>query len=285
MGKRSSASPAGKPGAKSKRVNLPLPPDAPPGSMVGRGVNPRNYQKHEVAIAHASVLVPRESVRPNPWNYNVQKGDTFAKTVASLRTFGFVQPIVVRTLPDGVKEIINGEHRWRAAGQLGMAEVPIVDLGVIDDAKAKQLSVVLNELGGEPDLVRLADVLRDVNAAVGFEALAATLPFPERELTLMLSEVTFSFAALSTSDTRAPEPAESSDEAQANAAIEGDVNGEAPAAPPAPEAAPPPGVATKALTIRLPTDRMGVLMGNLGRIAQDPSEAVERAVSAFFENK
>jgi len=52
----------------------------------------------------------------------------YAKAIASIREFGFVDPITVRTV-DGRYQIIDGEHRWRAAKDEGITTVPIVDLG------------------------------------------------------------------------------------------------------------------------------------------------------------
>lgn len=139
------------------------------------------------------------SVHPNRYNYNVQKGATFAKLVASLREFGFVQPVVVREDGDGY-EIVNGEHRYRAAIELKLQSIPIINLGAVTDVRAKQLAVILNELGGSPDEVRLADLLRDISAEVTIDDLQRVMPFSDKELEMYLSTIDFSFVNLPAED-------------------------------------------------------------------------------------
>ncbi|KLI98994.1 ParB/RepB/Spo0J family partition protein [Luteimonas sp. FCS-9] len=58
--------------------------------------------------------------------------DKLTELAESIRAQGVIQPIVVRQLPDRTFEIIAGERRWRAAGQAGLAEVPVVVRNVED---------------------------------------------------------------------------------------------------------------------------------------------------------
>ena len=44
----------------------------------------------------------------------------------SIRAHGVIQPIVVRQLSGGTYMIVSGERRWRAAGLVGLEEVPVV---------------------------------------------------------------------------------------------------------------------------------------------------------------
>jgi ParB family chromosome partitioning protein len=44
--------------------------------------------------------------------------------VASVRTQGVIQPIVVRPLEGGRYQIIAGERRWRAAKAVGLEQIP-----------------------------------------------------------------------------------------------------------------------------------------------------------------
>ena len=85
---------------------------------------------------------------------------------ASIRTHGVVQPIVVRSLQDGVFQIVAGERRWRAAQVAGLTRIPALvrethehqalelalvenvqreDLNPIDEAQAYQR--LLSEFG------------------------------------------------------------------------------------------------------------------------------------------
>lgn len=66
------------------------------------------------------VLLPISDIKPYPGNPRVNAG-AVAAVVASLKEFGFRQPIVVD--PDMV--IIVGHTRFKAAQQLGLEQVPV----------------------------------------------------------------------------------------------------------------------------------------------------------------
>lgn len=220
------------------------------------------------------MTVSTETVSPNRYNYNAQTSEVFTKLVESIRRFGFVQPLIVREV-EGEEyryEIVNGEHRWRAACELRMAEVAIVNLGTISDVKAKQLAVILNELGGSPDEVRLADLLRDINVDIDVGDIAAVMPYTEKELSMFIDSVDFSFANLSTQDTRAPRPEEPLPPTTVEEAAPGE-DGPAKAAP----------AVRFVLSSSKPQDAL--LAEELARIDADPVTAVRMAVQAYFSSQ
>jgi len=63
---------------------------------------------------------PIERVRPYERNPR-HDDDAVASVAASIKEFGWRQPVVVD--PDGV--IVVGHTRWKAAQKLGLAEVPV----------------------------------------------------------------------------------------------------------------------------------------------------------------
>jgi ParB/RepB/Spo0J family partition protein len=121
--------------------------------------------------------VSTDDLRPNPWNPNRMDEDMFEKAVTSIREFGFVDPITTRTISDGEYEIVDGEHRWVAAKQEGLTNIPIVDLGQIPDEIAQQLTIVLNETRGQADPQRLGRLLLDLSRKVDKDKLISTLPY------------------------------------------------------------------------------------------------------------
>lgn len=100
----------------------------------------------------------------------------YRKELASIRKFGFVTPVIVRDMGT-YYQIIDGEHRVRAAIELGLGEIPIFSVGVINDAVAKQLTIVLNETRGRADPKRLGTVLKDLLEEVEKTELLDLLPF------------------------------------------------------------------------------------------------------------
>jgi len=165
------------------------------GKPTQRSRNDRPYHNKEsmAEIVGVEKVLPIDSaLRPNPWNPNVQSKASFEKLTESIRRFGFSQRVVVRPFEGGY-QIIDGEHRWRAAQTLRMTEVPAVDVGDVSDETAKQLTIIFNELSGSPDQVRLAELLRDLSETVPLEDLRAVMPFPDREIDVLISAVDFTF--------------------------------------------------------------------------------------------
>lgn len=104
-----------------------------------------------------------KTLQPNPWNTNSCPPDTEVKLDASVRKLGMFKPILVRELADGTLQILGGEHRAQSAVRVGLTEVPIHNLGPIDDIKAKQIGVVDNARYGQDDTVALAKLLEELN--------------------------------------------------------------------------------------------------------------------------
>lgn len=83
---------------------------------------------------------PLSSVKPYPQNPR-QNDVAVAAVVASIREFGFRQPIVVD--PDG--EIIVGHTRYKAALELGMPEVPVHVAEGLTDAQIRGYRIADNQ--------------------------------------------------------------------------------------------------------------------------------------------
>lgn len=59
-------------------------------------------------------VISVEEFVPNPWNSNRMSEEQFDHLKATIKKFGFKLPVVARPL-NGKSQIIDGEHRWRAA--------------------------------------------------------------------------------------------------------------------------------------------------------------------------
>jgi len=86
------------------------------------------------------------SVVPNPRQpRTVFDEEALAELVGSIREIGVLQPIVVRTHPDGDGfELIMGERRLRAAKEAGLTEIPAIiretdDIDLLRDALVENL--------------------------------------------------------------------------------------------------------------------------------------------------
>lgn len=135
-----------------------------------------------------------DSLVPNSWNTNVVSPDNQLKIETSIKRFGMFKPLVCRTLDNGQIEIIGGQHRWEAAKSLGFTEVSIVNLGVIGDSMAKEISLVDNGRYGSDDVLRLNDLLRELGDITEFT------PFTDSDITQLTSSATIDLDAIGVDD-------------------------------------------------------------------------------------
>lgn len=126
-----------------------------------------------------------QKLQANSWNTNFVSPDNEAKLEESIKRNGLFKPVVVREV-DGVLEIIGGEHRWQAAVKLGLSEIPVVNLGPIDDKRAKEISVLDNARYGADDTLSFAELLKSMGDA---NELQSFLPYGDEDLTTIFSSV------------------------------------------------------------------------------------------------
>lgn len=117
----------------------------------------------------------------NTWNPNKMTDFMYEKAVESLKEFGFIAPVIVRLFSDNgsnkIYQIIDGEHRWRAALSIGMKEIPVIIVDELTEDQAKKLTVVLNELKGQFDPGKLSDLLGELASSSSVEDLLNSMPF------------------------------------------------------------------------------------------------------------
>ena len=113
-----------------------------------------------------------ESLTPDPRNARTHPRRQIDQIIASIRAFGFTNPIL--TDPEGM--LIAGHGRLRAAREMGLAEVPVIELAGLSEPQKRAL--------------RLADNKIALNAGWDIEILKlelSDLSLPEFEIDLGLT--------------------------------------------------------------------------------------------------
>lgn len=123
---------------------------------------------------------------PNPWNTNVVAPDDEVKIENSIKRFGMFKPVIVRELPNGQLQIVGGEHRATCAKRLKIKEIPVVNLGRIDEKRAKEIGIADNSRYGNDDTLRLAELLDGLGNP---EELSTFLPYSDADLASIFSSV------------------------------------------------------------------------------------------------
>jgi len=102
-------------------------------------------------------LIPIEDIDPNPNQPRQTMGD-LSELVASVKEKGILEPILVR--PSGSRfQIIAGERRFRAAQEVGIAEIPCV-VRDTSDAETMELALIENLQRKDLSAFEEADALR-----------------------------------------------------------------------------------------------------------------------------
>lgn len=128
-------------------------------------------------------MIRRELIQPNDWNPNAFDPNQYPKLVESIRKKGFMEPLKVMADPDepGQYLLVDGYHRWKAAGELGLAELPC-DVWEVSPEEAKVRGLQLNYLRGQPVPDRLASLVHVLNRELALDDLAGMLPWSEEQL-------------------------------------------------------------------------------------------------------
>lgn len=108
----------------------------------GRSAPVSDHASEATESADLSVAIYR--IRPNPRQPRTEFDEHhLTELVASIRTQGVIQPLLVRRTPDGDYELVAGERRLRAAERAGLTHVPVF-VREISDGESLELALVEN---------------------------------------------------------------------------------------------------------------------------------------------
>jgi ParB/RepB/Spo0J family partition protein len=99
-----------------------------------------------------------EAIKPNNWNPNEMDEKLFNSLVISVREYGVLQPILIRS----DMTIIKGEKRWRAAKE---ADIKVITCVVVETSneEAMLLTVSLGQLRGRTNEELLASLVSELS--------------------------------------------------------------------------------------------------------------------------
>ncbi len=105
----------------------------------------RHYVEELSSLRGAPVgrMISIDRLEPNPQQPRVEIGD-LAELVASVRERGILEPLLVRPSDVGGRfMIISGERRYRAAREVGLREIPCIEMDV-DDRAVAEIALIEN---------------------------------------------------------------------------------------------------------------------------------------------
>ncbi len=131
-------------------------------------------------IKHGWVDVPTEKLVKADWNYKLEDEAKSEKLKANIKRNGQIESIIIRELPTGFYEVVNGNHRYDVLNQLEINSIHAFNLGIISDKKAQRIAIETNETKFATDTLQLAELLHELSQE--FDDLLETMPYTEEQL-------------------------------------------------------------------------------------------------------
>ena len=142
---------------------------------LGKGINALfPSQKQDETVKE----IPIKELRPNPYQpRKVFNADAIEELSASIKTFGVLQPLIVRQSIKGF-EIVVGERRYRASLEAGLKTVPAV-VKELTDRKMMEIALIEN-------LQR--ENLNPIEEAIAYQKLMKETDVTQEELSSRLGK-------------------------------------------------------------------------------------------------
>jgi len=121
-----------------------------------------------------------DELEENPWNPNEMTESIFEHLKKEYNRVGILQPILVRPHNEA-HQIVDGEHRWRAAKQMDIDEITCV-VKEMSDEEAKITTLNMNEIKGTNNPLEEAELIMDLKEEKETEELADLLTKTEPEI-------------------------------------------------------------------------------------------------------
>jgi ParB family chromosome partitioning protein len=109
---------------------------------LGKGIRAIIPEETQAAMAAEARPIRIDEIRPNPFQPRTKAEENLEELVASRKTHGVLQPIMVRRRRDGY-EVVMGERRLRASKLAGLEQVPAV-IRTVDELEMLEFALIEN---------------------------------------------------------------------------------------------------------------------------------------------
>lgn len=127
-------------------------------------------------------LVSVSKLQKAPWNVKEDDALQATKLANNIRRNKQVVNIIVRDMPNGMLEVVDGNHRVDAFKEVGMRSAVAYQLGKVSVAEAKRIALEINETRFKTDHLRMAEVIASLTERFSMDDLESTLPFSKSDI-------------------------------------------------------------------------------------------------------
>jgi ParB-like chromosome segregation protein Spo0J len=145
--------------------------------------------QHDLVDGKRFVEIQVDQLAFAPWNYKLDDEAKLAKLVNNIKVNGQVENLIVRVLPTGFYEVVNGNHRLEAFRRLGVEKVVCYNLGTVSDVAARRLAIETNETRFLADDLKLAMMISEIQTEVDADDLLETMPYTDAQLKALTAQL------------------------------------------------------------------------------------------------
>ena len=156
--------------------------------MSAAGISSSPKVRPELADPPRMEWAPIADIRPNPKNARTHSKKQIRQIAASIREFGFLNPLIV----DDENMILAGHGRLEGARLEGMAHVPIVRFGHLSEAQKRAYVIADNKIAEQAgwDRELLSIELGELIELLPIEELDISITgFETAEIDLLLADM------------------------------------------------------------------------------------------------
>jgi hypothetical protein len=156
--------------------------------MGAAGISSSPKARLELADVPRIEWAPIADIRPNPKNARTHSKKQIRQIAASIRKFGFLNPLIV----DDENMILAGHGRLEGARLEGMAQVPIVRFGHLSEAQKRAYVIADNKIAEQAgwDRELLSIELGELIELLPIEGFDVSITgFETAEIDLLLSDM------------------------------------------------------------------------------------------------
>lgn len=127
-------------------------------------------------------MIPISKIKAAPWNFKEDDEEKARKLIENIRRNGQIKNCNVRRLPNGVYEMIDGNHRLIAFKELGIDMVLAYDHGSISEEEAIRIAHEVTEYF-QVDPIKQAQAIQIMlDAGIELEDIEQTVPWDSVDL-------------------------------------------------------------------------------------------------------
>jgi hypothetical protein len=137
--------------------------------------------------------IPVSEIKKADFNYKTEDFDLQQKLKENIKRNGQIENLIVAIDENDNFVCVNGNHRIDVLKELQITEAYCYNLGRLSKTQMERIAIETNETKFPTDMIKLAEVLKDINSDFDIGDMEATMPYTREEINYFLSSLDVDF--------------------------------------------------------------------------------------------